>query len=209
MKMLFACGFAAALLITPQARADGQLRDANRYCNPSAADDPELIIGSCLKAIDSNLLGRNELSEAWNNVGGAHLLLKQYDQAVPALDKAIEADPKKWKAYVNRAIAEASLREPGPAETDLNTAVQLAPNESGPIRTRGQLYLGEGKLDQAIADLSAAIQIDSDDARAYGFRAMAYRKIAKPDLAAADIAQLQRLDPDDKFGLMPKNPPAP
>ena len=203
MRLFFAAAFAAALLAAPHAQADGQIRDANRYCNPSAADNPDLIITSCQKAIDSNLLGRNELSEAWNNIGGAHLLLKQYDQAVPALDKAIAADPKKWKAYVNRAIAEAELNEAAPAEADLNAAVQLAPNEPGPVRTRGQLYLAEGRLDIAIADFAAAIANDSGDARAYGYRAKAYDQQGKKDLAAADIAQLQHLDPDNKFGLMP------
>jgi tetratricopeptide (TPR) repeat protein len=196
----------AALLIlacVPAAAEDyGQLHDAIKYCQPKNADDPNLVISSCLKALDSNLIDRSARAQAWINVAGAHLELKQYPDAFNAADNAIEADPNKWRAYANRAIAEAELGKPADAETDLDKAIDMAPNEPGPVLTRGQLYLAEGKLDQAIADFSTVIEKDSSTAPAYGLRAVAYAKQGKADLAAADRAQYSKLDPEDKYGLL-------
>ena len=201
MKYVLSAAACLLLAVPAQGEEFGQLHDAIRYCQPKT-QDPQLIISSCLKAIDSNLIDRDALAEAWINVAAAHLMLKQFDDAGAAASHAIDADPNKWQAYVDRAIVEFTQKKAQDAENDLDKAISLAPREIGPVQTRGRLYLAEGRFDLAVADLSAAIALDSDAAQAYGLRAIAYDKQGKHDLAAADRAELQKRDPDDKFGLL-------
>lgn len=205
MRTRLAIPFAAAVvaITSSAAQADGQIHDAIHYCQPHEADQPVLIITSCLKAIDSNLLDRMALAQAWTNVGAAHLELKQYDKAIMALNHAIESDPKMWRAYGDRGVAEAETGKLDAAETDIDTAIQLAPNEPSPLLTRGELYLGEEKFDKAQTDFSSGIAMDAKNVPAYYYRAMAWDKLGNKDLAAKDRAMVKMLDPDNKTGLPP------
>ncbi|HTQ12807.1 MAG TPA: tetratricopeptide repeat protein [Rhizomicrobium sp.] len=196
---LLACVATGALAQSQESY--GQLHDAIKYCQPHVADNPELIIASCLKAIDSGFVGGQSLAQAWNNVGGAHIILKQYDQAILALNNAIAADPKLWRAYENRGAAEGALGELDKAGADIDVAMQLAPKEPGPVRMQGQLFLAERRYDDAVASFTAAIANDSSDAPSYGLRAQVYDKLNQPDKAAADRAKLKELDPDNKYGM--------
>ncbi|HEY2071352.1 MAG TPA: tetratricopeptide repeat protein [Rhizomicrobium sp.] len=184
----------------PATAATNQIRDALRNCRPMT-EDKQLLIGSCLKAIDSGMLEHDALAEAWINVAGGHIALKEYPAAESAAAHAIDADPNKWQGYANRGLAEAMEQKNDLAETDLNKAVEMAPKEPGAVGTRGRAYLAEGRLDQAVADLTAAIALDDTSAWAYSLRADAYTRQGKTDLAATDRAKVHALNPDDTPGL--------
>ncbi len=83
----------------------------------------------------------------------------------------------------------------------MNTAFALAPEEPRVLRTRGQLYLRQQKLELAVADLSRATAADSNDILSCAFRMQAYDALGNKDLATADRDQILRIDPQDRLGL--------
>jgi tetratricopeptide (TPR) repeat protein len=195
---------AAAALAATQAPAQEnyrQIRDPFKYCTARTNEDPNLLIKACLGVVDAGVIGA-DLAEAWASVAYGDLQLKQYDAAIIAAGKGIDADPKVWECYFNRGSAYVHLRKYDLALADLNTAVDLAPHEAGPVGERGAIELAQHNPTAAIADLSKAIELDPDDVHAHAFRARFYHEIGRQDLADADIKELQRIDPDNKTGLM-------
>ncbi|HEX3674982.1 MAG TPA: tetratricopeptide repeat protein [Rhizomicrobium sp.] len=209
LKLAFLLGVAAVLAVTqaPAQENYRQIRDAFKYCTARTNEDPNLLVKACLSVVDAGVIGA-DLAEAWADVAYADLELQQYDAAVIAAGKGIDADPKVWQSYFNRGSAYAHLRKYDLALADFNIAVDLAPREASPIGGRGAIELIQHNTDAALADLSKSVELDPDDAHAHAFRARLYHEMGQQDLADADIKELQRIDPDNKTGLMQLAAPA-
>jgi tetratricopeptide (TPR) repeat protein len=198
------CLATATALGAPHAGAQEnyrQIRDAFKYCTARTNEDPNLLVKSCLTVVDSGVTGA-DLGNAWADVAYADLELHEYDAAVIAAGKGVDADPRVWENYDNRGAAYFHLRKYDLALIDLNAAIERAPNESDPVGTRGALELVLHNADAGLADLDKAIELDADNARAHAFRARFYHETGRQDLADADVKELQRIDPDNKTGLL-------
>ncbi len=178
-----------------------QIRDAFKYCTARSNEDPNLLVKSCLAVVDSGVMGE-DLANAWADVAYADLELHEYEAAVIAAGKGIDADPRVWENYDNRGSAYLHLHKYDLALIDLNAAIERAPNQSDPVGMRGALELVQNNAAAALADLDKAIELDADNAQAHAFRARFHHETGRQDLADADIKELQRIDPDNKTGLL-------
>jgi tetratricopeptide (TPR) repeat protein len=91
---------------------------------------------------------------------------KDWDKAIESLRKASEIDHK------------------------------YSPNLATALQQRAAAYLGDGKLQDALADLTEAIKIEPRDARIYESRAYAEMKANDLDKAQADYSEAIKLDPN-------------
>jgi serine/threonine protein kinase/predicted Zn-dependent protease len=88
--------------------------------------------------------------------------LREFEEAVRYLNKAIEIDPLYKLAYNVLAY---TYNEMGDFEKSLwaiNKYIELAPDEPNPYDTRGDLYARNGKLDQAMESYKKALEKKSD-----------------------------------------------
>jgi tetratricopeptide (TPR) repeat protein len=83
------------------------------------------------------------------------------------------------------------------ALANLNRDIKLRPADAWGISSRGQIYLGLGRYDEALADLDRALELDPDG-ETFGSRGQVYRLLGREEEARADFARAIELDPGYK-----------
>ncbi len=85
---------------------------------------------------------------------------KQYDRAVNYYKKAVEADPKHAKAYLNMGIALKRLEKYEEAITAYTRALNVDPNYDKAYFNRAVAYKLLGKNDKAASDFEKALEVN-------------------------------------------------
>jgi regulator of sirC expression with transglutaminase-like and TPR domain len=80
--------------------------------------------------------GPKDPSDAYNGEALAYLRLKQYDKAVEAYTRYIQAQPGDVHARYNRAVAYVNLKEYDNAIADLDAYLTRKPDDTMAIRLR-------------------------------------------------------------------------
>lgn len=129
----------------------------------------------------------------------------QYDLAMADYQQARSLDPTNIYAYqgavetllyaldVGQTVTQYDL---GNATDDANRAVELEPENSGVIYTRGRVLSLRGYYDEAIRDFTRAIELYPEYADAYIDRGDTYMQVGNFDLAAADYNRVIELYPE-------------
>lgn len=112
--------------------------------------------------------------------------LGRYDEAVEALDRAIEARPQAFAERQSRALAHLRLRDLPAAARDID-ALAGASDDAFTRKLRAELYLRRGDAKRARTLLDAVVAANPRDAEAYRLRAEA-RAALKDRVAAAHDA---------------------
>ncbi|NLO90980.1 MAG: tetratricopeptide repeat protein [Elusimicrobia bacterium] len=108
--------------------------------------------------------------------------------------RQIDAKKDLPQSYAGRALAYAELGDPKKAALDVEAALKLSPKLPEAFKARGELRLGEGKLDEALADFSKAARL-APSQEAYMDRGRAYAALGMADEAIADYNAAEKLDP--------------
>jgi serine/threonine protein kinase/predicted Zn-dependent protease len=88
--------------------------------------------------------------------------LRQFEEAVRYLSKAIEIDPLYKPAYNTLAYVYNNMGDFDKSIWAINKYISLAPDEANPYDSRADLYAYNGKLDQAIESYKKALEIKPD-----------------------------------------------
>ena len=101
----------------------------------------------------------------WNNLVLAYEWLKEKDKAEAArrrmrslLEEAVKVSPNDATAQATLAAVYAHYQMDAEAESRIQTALALAPDDSGVLSDVASAYELMGKRDQAIAEMQKAIQ---------------------------------------------------
>jgi tetratricopeptide (TPR) repeat protein len=111
--------------------------------------------------------------------------------------KAIEADPKFVKAYLNRGIVRQKKDDYDGAVADFTKVIELDPTILQAYMSRGSARIFTKDLDGAVEDFTKAIELDTRPAMQkvnYRNRAIVYGSQRKFDLAAADEKKAAELE---------------
>jgi serine protease Do len=79
---------------------------------------------------------------------------------------------------------------------DLDRAIEIKPDYSWALTSRGEIYRHKGDYDRAIVDLDKAIGIDPKYAWTWVVRGEAYRQKGDYDRAIADLSEALKIDPE-------------
>lgn len=146
---------------------------------------------ACARALESlrALLARFpswERGRAW--FGQTALLLRRYEQARPALERArrsgaLKPWPAIWLGLIERRCGRAS-----PAESLFSEAVEAAPETAWGWAGRGAARLDQGRFGEALSDLDRALELDRRAGRGLAvlWRALARRAAGQDDGARED-----------------------
>ena len=119
------------------------------------------------------------------------------DGAIEEYTKAIEADPKFVKAYLNRGLGRRTKDQNEEAIADFTKVIELDPTVLQAYMSRGVARIFTKDLDGAVADFTKLLELDPRPAMQkvyYRNRAIAYQTHQKFDLAAADEKKAAELE---------------
>jgi len=133
-------------------------------------------------------------ARAYNNRGGARLILSDHAEAISDFNKAIDLAPTYVSAYHNRANAYLDSEQYDKAIPDYTRAIELNPQFAKAYFGRGFAHLALGHYDEAISDYTQAIQLNPAYARAYYTRAIGYAHLEEREKAVQDMLQAVALD---------------
>lgn len=125
----------------------------------------------------------------------AEELAKLDQQSLAEFEAAINLDPTCWRAYHNRGVSLAQMRDFDGALKDFDKAIELNPNHGDAWFNRGELKFGQRRYEDAIADYNQAIKLNPNDAAAYSSRGHAKWGARQHQSAVEDYNTAIRLNP--------------
>lgn len=147
-----------------------------------------------IQALNKSIEIYSNYTGTYHNRAKAYEYLKQYQLAFEDFNKAIELEPKNYKALLGRAITYMQLyNDIENSMTDLNTALMINPQYALAYLNRGVLYEMKGGYDLALKDYSKAISLEPNNATYYVYRANLYQGLKEPEKAKADELKAKAL----------------
>lgn len=119
---------------------------------------------SYLKAISSHNsgVGSQDMSAAYYGLAHTYLSMNNPDNAVGALEKALEVDPSNPVLYRDLGLIAAESNNIEPAEIFLSKAIELAPHEAELYKPLANLYVSIGETEKAVALYESAMEANAD-----------------------------------------------
>lgn len=141
-------------------------------------------------------------SEVWISIGDAYRATGKDREALDALDRAITAlgtpEARDWRVFYARAMVKDRLKDWPAAETDIQTALKLQPNEAQLLNYLGYSWIERGeRLAEATAMLERATKIRPNDGYIMDSVGWAYFKLGRYEDAARTLGQAVLLVPGD------------
>lgn len=158
----------------------------------------------CLLALLVGLLAMTAFADSRNpqairafNEGAQHFNAKEYSEALPFFDQAIEHDSEFAQAYYARGTCRQYLKDPLRAMSDLNQAIRLDPSLLDAYAARGTLSYESEQWEPALADFNYVLSLRPTDAQSLLARGVIYLKREEISKAQKDFRAFLRLRPDD------------
>jgi lipoprotein NlpI len=183
----------AALLLAVAAGAHGQADSDADLCM-SVANNPDLAIQHCTRAIESRRYASESLGKLHHSRGVEWTRKRDFDRAIADFDNAIRLVPDFANAIYNRATAWANKGDPDRAIADYTATIRLSPREAAAHSGRGVEWNVKGDYAKAIADFDAAIGLDPKSINALLGRGRARFYGGDFQRASADFGQAHKLD---------------
>ena len=142
--------------------------------------------GAAIREYRSALQVDSQHALARVGLGKAHVMRREYDEALDQFRYALRVDPNLAEAYFERGKVYGTQAKFTPAIRDFDRAVELNPDNAAIYNSRGFAFVGQGKVDQAITDFDRAIELNPEFADAYANRAFTYAVLGKDDDATSD-----------------------
>lgn len=125
----------------------------------------------------------------------AEELAKIDQQSLAEFEAAINLDATCWRAYHNRGVSLAQMRDFDGALRDFDKAIEINPKHADAWFNRGELKFGQRRYDDAIADYNEALKLNPNDAAAYSSRGHAKWGARQHQGAVEDYDRAIRLNP--------------
>ncbi len=125
----------------------------------------------------------------------AYLDKKDYQKALPDLDKAIASLTNSFNAYNLRGLAYDGLDKQSQAMADFNQAISINPGYAEAYSNRGFVFFENKEYAKALKDYEKAISLDPKLAMAYSHRGFLFAFQGKLDQALEDYNQAISLNP--------------
>jgi tetratricopeptide (TPR) repeat protein len=150
----------------------------------------------------------NDLAILYRNKAIMHQNLKQYINAIAAINKSIEADPNMAKTYRVRGDIYKAMKNYDKAKTDYESAITLQADK----KIKSDIYLDRSIMEwnvldykSCLADINKAIEADPEDGMNFWHRSLlyGYKKNYPQAIKECNTAlELYRNDSSSTAGLL-------
>ncbi|MDJ0596689.1 MAG: tetratricopeptide repeat-containing serine protease family protein [Pleurocapsa sp. MO_226.B13] len=151
----------------------------------------ELALASLESATTSN----SEFAPAFEEKSLVLQWLDRFDEALVAIDKAIDLELSNPNYYLTKAGLHRNLKQYDEAEIAYNKAIEISPRAAF-FHNRGVLYAEQGEGELALADYNQALKINPNLASTYNNRGILYAEQGEGELALADYNQAIKINPN-------------
>jgi tetratricopeptide (TPR) repeat protein len=138
--------------------------------------------------------------QAWYYFGRTKYNENRFDEAVSALRKCLELDPRNVKAKDNLGLAYQGLGRTAEAMDEFQTAIdwqqKSLDKNAGPFLNLGILLLEKNQVDKAMKYLLNAAAIAPNDSRTHEQLGKAYSRVDQFENAQAELEKAVVLSPD-------------
>ena len=154
----------------------GELEAAAADLDRAIGLDPKLVGAYVMRCVALLDLGKLEQATAdaehlvrvaandarsFNLRGLARHQKGQHDGAIEDFNRAVAIDPALGFVYENRALTHQAMQNRAAAFADLTRALSVTPRSVRAFTIRGQVYISQSSVDQAIAEYKQALAIDA------------------------------------------------
>ncbi|WP_100613095.1 tetratricopeptide repeat protein [Confluentibacter lentus] len=105
----------------------------------------------------------NKVAMAYNNKAYSYVKLKEYEKALPIVEKALELDESEWYFWDTRGEIYLNLGKYKQSISDLNKALKIEKNPNSYL-LRGLALIKSGEKENGCKDLSKAGEMGSEEA---------------------------------------------
>lgn len=141
----------------------------------------------------------------WLALGVARTMLKDYDAAIDAFNKAINSSPDFAVAYMARAYARQAKGTPADRQlsiADYQQSLRINPRLVFAWFNQGNMRYNSGDYTSAIECYSKAIDTDASFGEAYYNRGIAYLRMGNKRLAFSDLSKAGELGVVPSYNLL-------
>lgn len=131
----------------------------------------------------------------WFEKGYSMVAARQYQDAIAALDKAIELNPKYARAYSLRGSSYTRTDKPQKGIDDCTTVLELMPDNAEAYINRGLAYYKSHYYDKGIRDINRSIEINPNIDKAYNIRGLCYLAGRAYPQAVEDFSTAIKINP--------------
>jgi len=129
-------------------------------------------------------------AEAWKELSGGYLRLRQFSEAFDAANKAVEVAPQDASMWRNLGQVNAALDDSAAALAAFEKAVELDPRDLASLVQVANLNMQLGRLPASKAALASALALSPDDIDARCAAASLAQREGRPKEAEAMLLQL-------------------
>ena len=139
---------------------------------------------------------------AYNSRGWYYITEKQYDKALPDLNRAVELHPKYLFAHYNRGTVHRKQDRPRMAVSDYNVVLSIDSTFILAHSDRGNAYFTLGIIDSALLDFNWVLQKEPANAVALGNRGSVFFRMGRFEKAIDDFTQAISADHRDSVSYL-------
>lgn len=156
----------------------------------------EVVIG--ISRTIKDLLASFNTREAWFHEAETFYDLKRYEEALAALDEAIQLDPGYARAYYNKSLVLHDLARYEEALTTCEQFIRLEPRDAKAYYHKGYILNSLNRYEEALQALEQSLRLAPDYAPAYTSKGYVLNNMKRYEEALAAFEQGLRLNPDDE-----------
>ncbi|MFO0878265.1 MAG: protein kinase [Gemmataceae bacterium] len=127
----------------------------------------------------------------------AEMMLRQYDEALADLERALKLDGQYAEAHIGRGAVFLQMQRYREALLALERGLELDPNSAMGHAHRGRAHLALRDEKSALADFNRAVELDGECGLAYFYRGRIAVKQKRHAEAASDLTRAVKLTPDN------------
>jgi len=131
-----------------------------------------------------------------NVIAGLYGLLENFDEEIVWARRALAANPRHWKAYINLGNAQSHLNKKSEAEISYQSAQRLASASPLPVYSLGVLAESQHKAQEAIEFYQKSIELDPKFENGYFNLAAMYGNTKRFSEAKEILQTLLKLNPN-------------
>ena len=150
---------------------------------------------AALEPLEHMAKAEPHIAETFISLATVHFMLENYQEMADNAQLAIDRAPENMQAYYLKGKAMQGLSKDDEAVQLFTKAIELQGDFAEALLLRGQIYLRQAKLADAMADAEAAIASGKEVESGLLLRGSVKEVENKPEEAEADYRQVLELDP--------------